>query len=179
MLPYEFVAHTYSSLAFAAELSQASFEVGAKATLTASLTEYQAPARGPATVWVEVRSPGSANVDVVLLSEISDRRYLASYAMTVPGVYRFRTRARGETMKGTPYEREKTLTGVAVPGGDRWSPEGPERNPVCDLLRCVHRSGVISGELQRRLRALGIDVHALIDCCERECRRGNEGGTTR
>jgi hypothetical protein len=39
VVSYEFVAHSYSSLAFSATLSQSSFEPGAMAELSEQLTE--------------------------------------------------------------------------------------------------------------------------------------------
>lgn len=48
MLPYEFVAHTYSTLTFGANLVQSSFESGAIAGVSAALLEYAAQPIGRA-----------------------------------------------------------------------------------------------------------------------------------
>lgn len=177
LLPYEFVAHAYSSLTFSAHVSQASFEIGAVAEISASLLEYDVALRGRATVWAEAQRPGSAgSSDMVTLTSAGSGRFTASYAMPIAGVYTFRVRARGETMKGLPFEREQTLTGVAVPGGDRWSPDDPKQDVLCDLLDCLRRTGALDGELLRRSKALGINLDALIKCLEWKCRRqGDEG----
>jgi hypothetical protein len=37
VVPYEFVAHSYSSLTFSAYVSQSSFEIGSTANISASL----------------------------------------------------------------------------------------------------------------------------------------------
>jgi hypothetical protein len=85
------------------------------------------------------------------------------------GVYALRVRARGETMHGAHFERERTLTATATPGGDRWDPVGPKGNELCELLRCLREAGVINRELTAKLRELGIDLSALRkclgDCC--------------
>jgi hypothetical protein len=175
LLPYEFVAHAYSSLTFSAHLSQASFEIGAVATVSASLLEYDVAPRGRVTVWAEVQRPGSMGSDMVMLTSAGDGRFTVGYPMPTAGVYTFRVRARGETMMGLPFEREQTLTGVAVPGGDRWSPDDPKRDGLCEFLDCLRRTGALDGELLRRCKALGIDLEALIKCLELKCRQPDEG----
>ncbi|HVH57828.1 MAG TPA: M64 family metallopeptidase [Vicinamibacterales bacterium] len=174
VLPYEFVAHTYSTLTFAAHVSQTSFEPGAVAEVSASLLEYAALPAGRAAVWAEVQKPGGPAVDVVSLAPGAADRYVASYPMPVPGLYTFRVRARGETMYGMPFEREQTLTAVAVRGGDHWSPTDPPRDVLCDVLDCIRRTKAISGESLRRIEAVGLNVGDLLKCLERECRPGPE-----
>jgi hypothetical protein len=173
-IPYEFVAHTYSGLTFSAHVAQASYEIGARAALSASLLEYDQLPRGRATVWAEVMRPGGGGPDIVMMPA-SSGNYGADYVMAAPGLYTFRIRARGETMHGLPYEREKTLTGVAVAGGDRWTPDGPPRDVLCELLDCLRRSGAVDAEFLKRLRALGLDLEALLKCLGRRCRRPAEG----
>ena len=168
VVPYEFVAHSYSSLTFSAHVSQASFEIGATANISASLLEYDAVPRGRASVWAEIRRPDGV-FETIGLSAGPEGRYTVSYGLPIPGVYIIRVRARGETMHGIPFEREKTLTVVAVPGGDRWDPNDPNRDPICELLDCLRRTGAINNEFIRRLRELGIDLPAFLKCFERKC----------
>lgn len=73
-------------------------------------------------------------------------------------------------MYGTPYEREQTLTAVAVRGGDHWDPSEPKRDPICELLDCLRRNKVINQEVIRRFRELGIDLESLLKCFEVKCR---------
>jgi hypothetical protein len=73
-------------------------------------------------------------------------------------------------MYGTPYEREQTLTAVAVHGGDHWDPNEPKRDPICEILDCLRRHGAINPELIRRLKSLGIDIEAVLKCFESKCR---------
>jgi len=168
VVPYEVVAHSYSSLTFSAHVAQSSFEIGATAELSASLLEYDAVLRGRAKVWAEVRRP-DGTTGVIMLHAVPGDRYAASYNLPIPGVYTFRVRAHGETMHGLPFEREQTLTAVAVPGGDCWDPSDPPRDPICELLDCL-RKGAMSDEFIRRLKALGIDLGVLLKCVEKKCR---------
>ncbi|MBL9034473.1 MAG: VWA domain-containing protein [Rhodospirillaceae bacterium] len=174
-VPYEFVAHAYSALTFAAQLTQASYEIGAVAAISAALLEYDQPPRGRATVWAEVQKP-DGGPDIVMMPLGNSGRYEAAFPMAVSGVYTFRIRARGETVDGEPFEREQTLTGVAVAGGDHWSPDDPKRDPLCELLDCLRRTGAIDGEFAKRLQALGFDLPALLKCLGRKCRKPSEGG---
>lgn len=169
LVPYEFVAHSYSSLTFSAHVSQASFEIGATAEISASLLEYDAVPRGRSNVWAEIRRPDGV-ADTIGLSSGAGDRYTASYGLPLPGVYIIRVRARGETMRGIPFEREQTLTAVAVPGGDRWDPNDPKRDMICELLDCLRRTGAINDEFIRRLKALGIDFASFLKCFEAKCR---------
>ena len=178
VLPYEFIAHAYSSLTFSAALGQASFDLGATCSVIASLREYDAVPLGRATVWAEVTRPDNV-VDLLPLTPETDGRYVASYALPHPGVYSFRVRARGETMHGSHFERERTLTATAVPGGDRWDPHDPPGNDLCDLLRCLRESGVIDRELAERLRKCGIDLPALWKCLGERCQSASSRIETR
>jgi hypothetical protein len=120
-------------------------------------------------VWAEVSRPDGA-LDVVALAAGPGDRYMRNYGLGFPGAYIIRVRARGETMHGTAFEREQTLTAVAVLGGDRWSPDDPKRDPICELLDCLHRTGVINDEFIRRLKELGIDLPSFLKCFESKCR---------
>ena len=174
VLPYELVAHTYSSLTFASQLAQKSFEVGAVAELSASLLEYGTPPAGKAVVWAEIQRPGGG-LDVVSLALGPADRYVSVYTMPIPGVYTARIRARGEIMYGMAFEREQTFTAVAIPGGDHWSPDDPKRDVLCELVDCLRRSGVVGSEAVHRLEALGFNIGALLKCLDRKCHPSREG----
>jgi hypothetical protein len=168
VLPYELIVQTYSSLSFTAYATQASYDVGAVTHVTGVLKEYDAPLRQQAGVWAEIRRPDGVT-DVVLFDEEAEGRFLMDYALGVPGVYVMRVRARGETTRGSAFERERTLTAVAVPAGDMWSPDEPKTDEVCELLECIRGSGVLTVELAGRLRSYGIDVDELLNCIEERC----------
>jgi hypothetical protein len=105
----------------------------------------------------------------------------------LPGVYRFRFCARGTTLAGEPFTREKTLTAAVWRGGDRPADPGGgqlivdylrERDArLCELLDCLAgRDGLINGELERRLQALGINLDHARKCLHRFCRRPESAG---
>ncbi len=168
VLPYEFLAHTYSSLTFSAHLAQASYEVSALVQITASVLEYDTPLEGRARAWAEIRRPDGVT-DLIALVPDSGGKFTASYVLQLPGVFNVRVRARGETMRGRPFEREQTLTAVAVPGGDIWSPNDPKTNDLCELLYCLKEKGIISGDFVQRLKEIGIDLPALLKCLSKRC----------
>lgn len=163
LLPYEFVAHAYSSLTFSAAAKQGSYDAGATVHLTALLLEYDAPLIGRAKVWAEVEGPDGLT-DLVMLAQDAGGRFSASYELPLSGVFSLRVRARGETMRGTAFERERTLTAVAVHGERTWRPGEPGAHGLGDLSRCLQERGVLTDELAKKLRGLGIDLAALLDC---------------
>lgn len=167
-IPYELVVHTYSSLTFSANVAQTSYEVGAGATISAALLEYDAVPFGRASVWAEIRRPDGSS-DAVALTPAPGDRYAASYGLAIPGVYAIRVRARGETVYGRYFERERALTAVAVPGGDRWSPNDPPRDPICEALDCLRLSGAITDELLGRLKEFGFDLPSFLRCLQSKC----------
>ena len=77
-------------------------------------------------------------------------------------------------MYGHPFEREQTLTAVAVPGGDHWTPNDPPRDVLCEVLDCLRQTGVINADLLRRLEAMGLNLGALLKCLGNECHRKDE-----
>jgi hypothetical protein len=168
-IPYELVAHAYSSLTFSANVTQTSYEVGATAAISAALLEYDAVPFGRASVWAEIRRPDGSS-DATALTPAPGDRYAASYGLPIPGVYAIRVRARGETAYGRYFEREQTLTAVAIPGGDHWDPNDPLRDPICEALDCLRPSGTINEELLRRLKELGFDLASFLRCFQSKCR---------
>jgi hypothetical protein len=170
-LPYEFVAHIYSSLTFTAYIKQASFEVDAVIHLIAALYEYDAPLQGNANAWAEIVRPDGIS-ELIALSRDSQGQFTAAYSLKVQGVFHIRVRARGETARGTSFERERTLTAVATPGDDVWNPNEPKANDFCSLLHCLQEKDVISDELMHRLKEQGIDLPTLLKCLDERCGRG-------
>ncbi len=164
-VPYEFVAHSYSALVFEAQLQQKSFEPGAVAELSATLTEYEAPPTATARVWAEVGLPdGSTQLTTLKLG--GDGRNRTDLKLTLPGSYSVRIRARGETRSGQPFEREKTLSAVAFRGGDT-GPSGGQQGDLERLIECLGGGRRISDERLSRLNDLGFDLEGLLDCLGR------------
>ena len=119
-------------------------------------------------MWAEIERPDKT-LDFVSLTASGDQ-FTGSYELRWPGVYALRLRARGQTMRGTRFERERTFTATAVRGGDHWSPDDPQTHTLCELLHCLREHGVLSGELIRKLRDSGVDLGALLKCLDKTCR---------
>lgn len=170
-LPYEFVAHAHSSLSFSASATQSSFAVGAVVRLSATLLEYRAPVGNRGSVWAEVDRPDGSRTTVSLALDAS-QQFAGDYPLTQAGVYDIRIRATGETMRGWRFERERTLTATAVPGGDDWDPHDPKPDRLCELLLCLEEHGVPGDRLRETLKHLGVDLDGLLRCLRETCRPG-------
>ncbi|MET0988423.1 MAG: hypothetical protein ABW034_23740 [Steroidobacteraceae bacterium] len=132
----------------------------------------------------DVTRPNGATQTLSFTPE-AEGNFTADFATKVPGVYRFRIRARGTTPRGEPFTREKTLTAAVWRGGDRPGPQGGGSNTpdgdtsggsdvssLCKLIACVlQRDGVISPELEKRLREAGVNLERLRECVAKYCRR--------
>ncbi len=103
VLPYELVAQTFSSLTFERFVSQNSYDIGAVVTFSAMLLEYSRPLSSGAQVWAEIERPDKT-LDFVSLTASGDQ-FTGSYELRWSGVYALRLRARGQTMRGTRFER--------------------------------------------------------------------------
>lgn len=173
VLPYEFVAHAYSSLSFDVAATQSGYEPGAHLRLNATLSEYEVPVGSRASVWVDVERPDGSH-DSIGLAMNSLQQFHTMYQLDVPGVYSARVRARGETMIGSPFERERTVTATAVPGGDIWDPSGPRADAVCELISCLEQHGVLGDPLREACKRAGIDLDGLLDCLGDHCSSGQD-----
>jgi hypothetical protein len=180
IVPYSLVVHAYSNISLEAHAEQASFEPGARIAVHATLAQSGIPLAHQAQVWAEV-TPPAAGTTTLSLSEENDGQFAGQFTTSQPGVYHLRIRARGTTMSGEPFHREKTLTAAVWRGGDHTtepSRDGQilsdylrERDArLCELLSCfVRQDGVLSAELERRLRALGIDLDRARTCLAEFC----------
>ncbi|MFB3149631.1 MAG: LodA/GoxA family CTQ-dependent oxidase [Alphaproteobacteria bacterium] len=179
-LPYSLIVHSYSNLSFKAQVDQSSYEPGATARLRATLAESGVPARPGASVYVEITPPAGTPRNEAL-TEVAAGEFETAVVMSAPGVYRLRVRASGSSRAGYPFQREHALTGAVWRGGDRDAdPETASGGPLvewlderdkkfCELLDCVF-GGVITPEVEKRLRAGGIDIDRLEKCLARYCR---------
>ena len=180
-LPYSLVVHAYSNVSLQAHAEQVSFEPGGRIAVHASLAQSGIPLARHAQVWAEV-TPATGSAITVAMPEGDDSQFTAQFATTRSGVYRFRIRARGTTLSGEPFTRERTLTGAVWRGGDHASDPGSngqiivdylrERDArLCEMLSCFfQRDGTLSAELEQRLRALGIDLDYARKCLAEFCR---------
>jgi len=169
-LPYSIVVHAYSNVSLQASTAQTSHEPGARVQVQASLAQSGIPLTQHAQVWADVTLPNGSTT-VLSLASHADGQYSASYLTTLPGVYRFRVRARGVTQRGESFTREKTLTAAVWVGGDRpQDPRGGHEGQLCSVLKCLlERGGLITPELEKRLIEAGINVPWIRKCLEGVC----------
>jgi hypothetical protein len=104
---------------------------------------------------------------LVKLDRRCDGRFAGSFVATLPGVYFCRVRAEGYFRSKDPFTREKTLT-AAVFNGDRVGNIGDD-DPLCRLYHCLTDDKVLSPAFYRRLKEIGFDVEAFLECLESHC----------
>lgn len=172
-LPYDLIVHCYSNLSFRAKVQQSSFEPGAEVSVFASLKEYDVPVENRAKVWAEVTIPDGTQV-AVNLEEYVAGQFRCSFKTTVSGLYKLRVRAMGETLYGSQFWREQTLTAVAYLGGDS-KPDSQliHEQRLCRLFRCLIESGAVDAKMIELLQGYGFDFKKATKCVERYCRELN------
>ena len=183
-LPYSLIVHSYSNVSLRAELHQSSYEPGARIDVQATLTQSGVPLQGNGTVWAELTRPDGSQATLSFQADAAGS-YTANFVAGATGVHKLRVRARGRTRKGMPFTREQTLTAVAWRGGDRDAETGAgggdrvidilnERDErFCELLKCLlRRGGAIEPELEKQLRAGGLDLDHVRKCLEGYCKHG-------
>jgi len=190
-LPYSLIVHSYSNVSLRAELHQGGYELGARISVQATLTQSGVPLRGDGVVWGELTRPDGSQAALAFRPG-EPGSYAAEFVAGSTGVHKLRVRARGRTRKGMPFTREQTLTAVAWRGGDHDADTGAgggdrlidalnDRDErLCELLKCLlRRGGAIGPELERRLRAAGLDFDSIRECFEGHCAHGGERRTLR
>jgi hypothetical protein len=184
-LPYSLIVHSYSNVSLRAVLHQDSYEPGARIAVQATLTQSGVPLQGPAAVWGEVTRPDGSQGNLAF--QAVDGGFAANFVAGSAGVHKVRVRARGRTRKGLPFTREQTVTAVAWLGGDRDAETGAgggdrlidalnERDErVCEMLKCLLQpGGAVEPELEKRLRAAGLDLAQIGKCLEGHCAHGGK-----
>jgi hypothetical protein len=171
-LPYSVIVHSYSSVSLRAELQQGGYEPGAPVKVQARLTQSGLPLEGSATVWAELTLPNGSTSTLSFQATEPDH-FEADFVAGSAGTYQLRVRARGQTRRGLPFTRERSLTAAVWRGGDQDAatstghggrPQGGQ-DRLCELLECLlKRGGLIEPELEKRLQAAGIDLDALRKC---------------
>ena len=114
---YSLIVNTYSNLKMEAAIHQASLEPGSSIILRSTLSEYGLAVDNRAQVNVEVKRPDNTNFTLGL-DELEAGTFEKSFVAQIPGTYTCRFVARGATLRGTEFTREKTLTAAAFRGGD-------------------------------------------------------------
>lgn len=138
-LPYSLIVHSYSNVGFTASAEQSSYEPGALITLHAMITQSGLP-MADVVVWAEVIQP-QGSTSTLSFAETSSGKFTAQFNTSIPGVYRFRVRARGTTRKGIPFMRERALTAAVWRGGNHdanssANPTGSINSAICEQSIC-------------------------------------------
>jgi hypothetical protein len=168
---YNANVHAYSNLRMKASLSQTSYEPGATITLRAILTEYGVPVAARAVCRGELTRPDNTQ-STLNMSEVQSGIFESSIIASALGIYTFRIRAEGKTLRGRPFTREQTLTGAIWRGGDNPPPTSTNDpngrdDRLCKLLACLLKNkGLI--ELLRRH---GVDPDEIGRCLSAYCRK--------
>lgn len=169
---YSLSVHSYSSLRLRAHLTQNSMVPGATLTLRAVLTEYDLPLQARATVYADMERPDGTKA-LLALPETEPGVFEISTMASLSGVYHFRVRAAGTTLRSRPFTREQIVTGAVWRGGDDPLPKD-DRNPkdefLCQILRCLLGREVLSVEFEREMLKRGINLAALRKCLDVHCR---------
>ena len=188
-LPYSLIVHSYSNVSLRAELHQSGYELGARVDVQATLTQSGLPLQGEGTVWAELTRPDGSQ-STLNFAAAEPGLYGAQFVAGGAGVHKLRVRGRGRTRKGLSFTREQTLTAVVWRGGNRDAQTGAgggdrlvdllnERDArLCELLKCLlQRGGGIDPELEKRLRAAGLDLDHLRKCLAAHCAHGDKRQT--
>jgi hypothetical protein len=174
-VPYSLVVHAYSNLSLHARAEQDRFEPGATIVMHGSVAQSGIPLARRAQVWAEVTLPGG-NTTRVGMEEVEDGQFIAKFETQRPGVYRLRIRASGTTPRGEAFTRERLLTCAVWRGGNRPNDgdarpggTGPGRDVVLSqLLRSLPaEDAVITPELEKCLRELGVDLDRVRKCLDK------------
>jgi murein tripeptide amidase MpaA len=162
-VPYSVVVHARSSLNMTAFLTQTGYEPGATFHLRAVLTEIGLPVDHRAKVNAIVKRPDGTSVTVPM-AETDPGVFEAAVPAPLAGVYPVRFLAKGTTLRGFPFTREQTRTGLVWRGGNDQPPHtDPGGKNWCDVLRCLLKDPGI----QRLLKEHQIDPGHLEKCvCE-------------
>lgn len=159
--------HTFSNLRMTAQVTQDSYEVGARMTCRAGLTEYGVPVQGRAQVSAAYLEP-DGTPGILTLTEVSDGRFEGVMTAALPGIYRFDVAGSGLTFRGSPFTREQILTAAVLRGGDRPDdgvpPSGSFGDGLGDLMKCLVSEEVATPRFAERLKGLGVDLDALRKC---------------
>ena len=176
--PFSLMVHAYSNISLQARVKQSGREPGDRIEIYASLAQSGIPLEN-GEVRVEVTPPVGGTFTLAL-DESRAGQFKGSIDGDFEGVYRLRVRASGTTRSREPFTREKTLTaaiwrGHPVPNeGDVGGSEGvrdEQSDCLCRLLMCLlQREGVISAELEKRLKEFGINLEDARKCVEGFCR---------
>jgi murein tripeptide amidase MpaA len=164
-IPYSVVVHARSALNMDVFLTQPSYVAPTTLRLRAVLTEIGLPLDHRAHVRAEIARPDGTRT-VVALAETEPGIFEATTPAPLNGVYPVRFRGNGTSLRGFPFTREATRTGLAWRGGNAPPPHTPPPNHEwCDLVRCL----LADDGIRRWFETQKIDPKTLTRCIDGVC----------
>ena len=164
-IPYSVVVHARSALNMDVFLTQPSYVAPTTLHLRAVLTEIGLPLDHRAHVRAEIARPDGTHT-VVALAETEPGIFEATTPAPLNGVYPVRFRANGTSLRGFPFTREETRTGLAWRGGNAPPPHTPPANHEwCDLVRCL----LADDGIRRWFESQKIDPKTVMRCIDGAC----------
>ena len=178
---YSLNVHTYSNLRLRGGVTQDGYEAGATMTVQAVLTEYGLPVSGRATVRAELRRPDGTTT-TISLKEKEPGVFRAATQAASNGVYRFRLRASGVTLRERPFTREQIVTGAVWRGGNSPPPTAKDdpdatNERLCRFVRCLLSRVLASPDAEKRLAKCGIRLDELRKCVDLLCEPAGRPGS--
>lgn len=177
-LRYAVEVHARTAVRMTVGLRQKGIDLGDEMHLRVALTEVGLPVENRAEVVVELDGPQGTGL--VALAETGPGVFTASVTGDKGGLYRFRVIARGKTLRGDAFTRERRLTGaIYVPRppqqeGDPDRPGGipdpcPDLDPGCikalvALHDAIEGTPFIARALAEVLRRQGHDLARVLEC---------------
>lgn len=129
-VPYSVVVHARSALTMDVFVTQPSYVAPTTFHLRAVLTEIGIPLDHRAHVRAEIARPDGTST-VVPLMEIEPGIFEATTPAPLNGTYPIRFRAAGKSLRGFPFTREQTRTGLAWRGGNAPPPRTQTGGHCC------------------------------------------------
>jgi murein tripeptide amidase MpaA len=164
-IAYSVVVHARSALNMDVFLTQPSYVAPTTLNLRAVLTEIGLPLDHRAHVRAEIARPDGTHT-AVALAETEPGIFEATAPAPLNGVYPVRFRANGTSLRGFPFTREETRTGLAWRGGNAPPPRTPPASHEwCDLIRCL----LADDGIRRWFETQKIDPKTLTRCIDGVC----------
>jgi hypothetical protein len=184
---YAVEVHARSSIRMKSELLQKGTGLGDSMQITAQLTEAGLPLSGRAEVVAEMSGPMGA--ETLKLEERGPGQFALMLPGRARGLYRFRLIARGQSLRGERFTRERWLSGsiyVARPAQQEGEPEKPidrpepggEGRPCPEVLEALHKA--IAGDqaaaerIGRSLERMGVGFDRAMACLKAAAEGGSK-----
>lgn len=171
-IPYTLLVHAYSSLRMETTVVQDHYEPGAEIRIQVQFTQHGIPLQANTNVSVILTHPNGQEQNL----NMNKNKY-GLFSSTIKasefGIYEFRIKGNGESLRGRPFTRDMVRTAAAWRGGnvidDPGSGDGQSREELCHLIKCLLNDKNISLEFKDRLRKEGINLDGILKCLMKYC----------